>query len=120
MEKERILVVDDEPNVREMVSKIVSVIGHEPVTAGSGKEALEILKNGPFSILITDIRMPEMDGFELMKAVRDLFPKVYIICMTAHGGSYTYTDVVAVGAKDYIMKPFTIDEMRAKLNRVIR
>ena len=120
MEKERILVVDYEPKVREKVSKIVSVIGHDPVTAGSGKEALEILKNGPFSILITDIRMPEMDGFELMKAVRDLFPGVYIICMTAHGGSYTYTDVVAVGAKDYITKPFTIDEMRAKLNRVIR
>ncbi len=120
MEKERILVVDDELNVREMVSKIVSVIGHEAVTAGSGKEALEILKNGPFSIMITDIRMPEMDGFELMRAVRDQFPDVYIICMTAHGGSYTYTDVVAVGAKDYITKPFTIDEMRAKLNRVIR
>jgi signal transduction histidine kinase len=120
VEKERILVVDDEPNVREMVSKIVSVIGHEAVTAGSGKEALEILKNGPFSIMITDIRMPEMDGFELMTAVRDLFPDVYTICMTAHGGSYTYTDVVAVGAKDYITKPFTIDEMRAKLNRVIR
>ena len=120
MEKERILVVDDELNVREMVSKIVGVIGHEAVTAGSGKEALEILKNGPFSIMITDIRMPEMDGFELMRAVRDLFPDVYIICMTAHGGSYTYTDVVTVGAKDYITKPFTIDEMRAKLNRVIR
>ncbi len=119
MEKERILVVDDEQDVREMVSKIINVIGHEAVSAGSGKEALEILKNGTFSILITDIRMPEMDGFELMKAVRDLFPNVYIICMTAHGGSYSYTDVVTVGAKDYITKPFTIDEMRAKLNRVI-
>ncbi len=119
MEKERILVVDDELSVREMVSKIIGVIGHDGVTAGSGKEALEILKNGPFSIMITDIRMPEMDGFELMRAVRDQFPDVYIICMTAHGGSYTYTDVVGVGAKDYITKPFTIDEMMAKLNRVI-
>ena len=64
MEKERILVVDDEASVREMVSKIVNLIGHEAVTTGSGKEALEILKNEPFSIMITDIRMPEMDGFE--------------------------------------------------------
>jgi len=120
VEKERILVVDDEASVREMVSKMVSLIGHETVVAGSGKEALEILKNEPFSIVVTDIRMPEMDGFELMKAIRDLFPDVYVICMTAHGGSYTYSDVVAVGAKDYITKPFTIDEMRAKLNRVIR
>ena len=120
MDKERILVVDDEANVREMVSKIINLIGHEVVTTGSGKEALEILKNGPFSIMITDIKMPEMDGFELMKAVRNQFPDMHFICMTAHGGSYTYTDVVAVGATDYITKPFTIDEMRAKLNRVIR
>ena len=120
LDKERILVVDDEEAVREMVSKIIHLIGHEAVTAGSGKEALEILKNEPFSILITDIRMPEIDGFELMKAVRNQFPDTYIICMTGHGGSYTYTDVVGEGAKDYITKPFTIDEMRAKLNRVIR
>lgn len=120
MEKERILVVDDEEAVREMVSKIVSHIGYEAATARSGKEALEILKNESFTILITDIKMPEMDGFELMKAVRTDFPDVYIICMTAHGGSYTYTDVVACGARDYLTKPFTIDEMRAKLNRVIR
>ena len=119
VEKERILVVDDEANVRETVSKIVNLIGYEAVTTGSGQEALEILKHEPFSIMITDIRMPEMDGFELMKAVRSHFPDTYIICMTAHGGAYTYTDVVGVGATDYITKPFTIDEMRAKLNRVI-
>jgi len=118
--KERILVVDDEEAVREMVSKIVNHIGYESAAVRSGKEALEALKNGPFTILITDIKMPEMDGFELMKTVNANFPDVYIICMTAHGGSYTYTDVVACGARDYLTKPFTIDEMRAKLNRVIR
>ncbi len=120
MEKERILVVDDEESVRDMVSKMISLIGHEAAVAGSGKEALEMLNNGPFSIVVTDIRMPEMDGLELMKAIRDQFPDVYVICMTAHGGSYTYSDVVGVGAKDYITKPFTIDEMKAKLSRVIR
>ena len=120
MEKERILVVDDEEAIREMVSKIISLLGHEAVTAGNGKQALEILKNQPFGIMITDIKMPEMDGFELTKVVRDQFPNTHIICMTAHGGTYTYTDVVGVGAADYITKPFTLDEMRAKLNRVIR
>jgi len=120
VEKERILVVDDEEAIREMVSKIISLIGHEAVTAGNGREALEILKSQPVSIVITDIKMPEIDGFELMKLVRDQFPGTPIICMTAHGGSYTYTDVVGVGAADYIAKPFTIDEMRAKLSRVIR
>ena len=120
MEKERILVVDDEEAVREMVSKIVNHIGYETATARNGNEALEVLRNDPFTILITDIKMPEMDGFELMKTVHTDFPDVYIICMTAHGGSYSYTDVVACGARDYLTKPFTIDEMRAKLSRVIR
>jgi len=118
--KERILVVDDEETVREMVSKIVNLIGHEVVTTGNGREALEILRSQPFSIMITDVKMPEMDGFELTKVVRDQFPGTPIICMTAHGTSYNYTDVVGVGATDYISKPFTIDEMKAKLNRVIR
>ena len=58
MEKERILVVDDEEAMREMVSKIISLLGHEAVTAGNGKQALEILKNQPFGIMITDIKMP--------------------------------------------------------------
>jgi signal transduction histidine kinase len=120
VEKERILVVDDEESIREMVSKIVNHIGYEAGTAKNGKEALEVLRKEPFTILITDIKMPEMDGFELMKAVRTGFPDIHIICMTAHGASYTYTDVVALGAMDYITKPFTIDEMKAKLNRVIR
>jgi signal transduction histidine kinase len=64
--------------------------------------------------------MPEMDGFELMKAARSEFSDLQIICMTAHGGTYSYTDVVSFGATDYIAKPFTIDEMSAKLSRVIR
>ena len=112
--------VDDEETVREMVSKIINLIGHEVVTTGNGREALEILRSQTFSILITDVKMPEMDGFELTKVVRDQFPGTPIICMTAHGTSYNYTDVVGVGATDYISKPFTIDEMKAKLNRVIR
>ncbi|OGP96286.1 MAG: hypothetical protein A2157_18580 [Deltaproteobacteria bacterium RBG_16_47_11] len=120
MDKKRILVVDDEANIRETVSKIISLMGHEAVTAGNGREALEILRNEPFGIMITDVKMPEMDGFELIKAVRDQFPGTSIICMTAYGASYAYTDVVDVGAADYITKPFGIDEMMAKLNRVIR
>ncbi len=118
--QEKILVVDDEVDVGEMVSKIINLMGHEAVPALNGKEALQILKDKPISIMITDVKMPEMDGFELMKAVRDQFPGTYVICMTAHGASYSYTDVVGVGGTDYITKPFTIDEMMAKLNRVIR
>jgi len=120
VDKERILVVNDEEPIREMVGKIINQMGHEVVTAKDGKEALEILRKGPFTILITDVKMPEMDGFELMKSARAEFPTLPIICMTAHGASHTYIDLVASGATDYITKPFTLDEMSAKLNRVLR
>lgn len=120
MEREKILVVDDEGEVRQTVSKMIDFIGHEVVTAESGQEALEILKKEPFSIMVTDIKMPEMDGFDLMKNVRSQYPEIHIICMTAHEASYSYNDVVNAGAMDYITKPFTVDEMKAKLNRVIR
>ncbi len=120
MEKERILIVDDEPMVLGTVASYVTHIGFEPITAGNGKEALERLRSDPTAILITDIRMPEMDGFELMKTVRSEFPDIHIIAMTGHGASYTFTDVVECGATDYLNKPFSLDELRAKLNRVSR
>jgi len=120
VDKERILIVDDEPLVLDMVASYVSHLGFERTTARNGREALERLRSEPVTILVTDIRMPEMDGFELMKAVRSEFPDIHIIAMTAHGASYTFTDVVEWGATDYIPKPFSLDEMRAKLNRVVR
>jgi len=115
-----VLVVDDEEPVRDIVSKLVKHIGYPVIEAANGKEALDLLTKERVTILITDIRMPEMDGFELMKTVRAEFPDLHIICMTGHGGAYSYTDVVSFGATDYITKPFTIDEMSAKLNRVLR
>ncbi len=120
VETERILIADDEESIRDMISRIVNRFGYETVAARNGKEALEALRREPFTILITDIIMPEMDGFQLMKAAHAEFPDIHIICMTAHAASYSYTDVVALGATDYITKPFTVDELRAKFNRVIR
>jgi signal transduction histidine kinase len=120
MNEERILVVDDEEPVRNVVSEIVDLMGCKAVTVGSAKGALEILEKEPFGIMITDVKMPEMDGFELMKAVLSRFPHIYVVCMTGHGDSCTYTDVLSMGVKDYITKPFTADEMKAKLSRVIR
>ncbi len=119
-EEERILVVDDEESMRDVVSRIINQIGYEVVTAPNGREALEILRNTPSTVVITDIKMPEMDGLELIKSIRAEFPDKHIICMTGHGDSYPYTELIALGTTDYITKPFTIDEMRAKLNRVVR
>jgi len=120
MEKERILIVDDEIPILEMVSQYVTLLGYEASTARSGEEALSLLEHQPYTILLTDIKMPDMDGFELMKRVREKFPALHIIAMTGHGASYTYTDVVAAGASDFLNKPFSLDEMTAKLRRIIQ
>lgn len=120
MEKERILIVDDEIPILEMVSQYVTLLGYEASTARSGEEALSLLDHQPYTILLTDIKMPDMDGFELMKRVKEKCPGLHIIAMTGHGASYTYTDVVAAGASDFLNKPFSLDEMRAKLRRIIQ
>lgn len=120
MEKERILIVDDEIPILEMVSQYIQFLGYEASSAKSGQEALTLLKQEPFTILLTDIKMPDMDGLELMKTVKEEFPGLHIIAMTGHGTSYTFTDVVAAGATDYLNKPFSLDELRAKLKRVIQ
>lgn len=120
MEKERILIVDDEIPILEMVSQYIHLLGYEASSAKSGQEALSLLKQEPFTILLTDIKMPDMDGLELMKTVKEEFPDLHIIAMTGHGTSYTFTDVVAAGATDYLNKPFSLDELRAKLKRVVQ
>ncbi len=120
MEEERILVVDDEEPILDMVTRMVKLMGYDAKVARDGVAALEILREEPITILITDMKMPLMDGFELMKRVKSEFPDINIISMTGHSASYSYTDVVMAGATDYITKPFTFDEVRAKLNRVVR
>jgi signal transduction histidine kinase len=120
MKKERILVVGSETSPRETICKMMSQIGYEAVAAGHGKEALEFLRRDPFTLLVTDIRMPEMDGLELSKVVRVEFPGIPILCMTDDVAKDLAAELLASGATDYITKPFTLDEMKARLTCIIR
>ncbi len=120
MSKERILVADDEESFREMVSRMVSHMGYEVVTASDGREALEALRKERFSILITDIKMPEMDGFELFNLARKEFPGLYVIFMSAHENADAYGEVIDSGGTDFITKPYTIDELKMRMVRALR
>lgn len=119
MGSEKILVVDDEEPFREMVSRMVSHLGYDVATASQGKEALEILRREPFSVLITDLEMPEMDGLELIQATRKEFPSLSVLMMSAHEKVETYGDAVARGEADFVTKPCTLDEMRIRLARIL-
>lgn len=115
-----ILVVDDEPQVCDFLAEALTHLGHTVEIARDGLEALRKAEEFPFHIVITDMNMPGMDGMELIKKLLEDHKNVDIIAITGHSMRYRYTDVIAAGAADFISKPFTINELEAKLERILR
>ncbi|MEW6455550.1 MAG: PAS domain S-box protein [Acidobacteriota bacterium] len=120
MKRENILIVEDDSVFREMVYDMVKTLGYDCSLAKDGIEALKIIKNERFSLLITDLLMPEMDGIELMKEAKKIFPNLWIIAMTGYALEYPFEKIIESGASDYIKKPFTFKEFEIKLLRAIR
>jgi two-component system, cell cycle response regulator len=117
---QKILVVDDEQSIRDLLSEALVHLGHEVETACNGSEAIAKLKEGKFDIIITDIIMPKMDGLELIRYLVKNQKGISVIAITGHTMTYQYTDVITAGASDFIAKPFTMNELEAKLNRILR
>lgn len=117
---QNVLVVDDEQQVCDLLAEALSYMGHNVVTARDGMDAVDKLKDESFSIVVTDMDMPRMDGMELIKHLVQHQNGMDIIAITGHTMKYKYTDVIAAGAADFITKPFTLNELEAKLNRLIR
>ena len=117
---ETILVVDDEVEVGNVVKTLLSRVGFSVDFVETGENALERLKNGNYTFLITDINMPEMNGFDLINTVVKDNPEISIIAMTGFDKDYTYMEVVNAGANDFIIKPFKIDEIEAKIIRILK
>jgi two-component system, cell cycle response regulator len=115
-----ILVVDDEQSIRDLLSEALERLGHRVEKASDGFEAIKKLEEGKFSIVITDIIMPRMDGMELISSIVKNHKGISIIAITGHTMSYQYTDVITAGASDFISKPFSVNELEAKLNRILR
>jgi len=117
--KENLLVVDDEIEVGNVVTELLSSLGFNAYSENSGKNALQKIKNGKYTFLITDINMPELNGIELIKNVREEKVDISIIAMTGYDKDFTYMDVINAGANDFITKPFKIDEIEAKISRIL-
>lgn len=115
-----ILSVDDDRDLRELLHEVITRMGHTSVTAADGVEALASLGENPFDIVITDINMPRMDGMELISRIYRDFKDVDVIAFTGYHDKYQYTDVIEAGASDFISKPFNVNELQAKINRIIR
>lgn len=116
---EHVLVVDDEDIVREPISAMLEYLGFKVDTAESGDEALEKFKGNSYSFLLTDIRMPGIDGLELIRIVKREYPEVCAIAMTGYSKEYKYVETINAGATDFVNKPFGIEEIEAKFKRGI-
>src|SRR5580704_10840024 len=116
----KLLIVDDEKNIRQSLTHFLSGCGHEVTAADSAREALDLLAEGAeFDLVLSDWRMAEMNGLELLKAIKEQYPDITVILMTAYG---TIDDAVAVmkaGAYDYLTKPFSVDQIQHVVERVL-
>ncbi|MCR4990741.1 MAG: response regulator transcription factor [Lachnospiraceae bacterium] len=117
--KHRILVVDDEKIIVKGIKFSLEQDGMEVFTAYDGEEALNAVKNGNFDMMLLDVMLPKMDGFEVCKAVR-VFSKVPIIMLTAKSDDMDKITGLENGADDYIVKPFNIMEVKARIKAILR
>ncbi|MDX1764346.1 MAG: response regulator [bacterium] len=110
--KRSILIVDDEVHVREGLAEILEQEGFHVETAMNGKEALAIVVNKRFDLMISDIKMPEMDGMELLDSLQASNPELRVIMVTAFGDVQTYLNAMQLGAYEYINKPIKLPELK--------
>ncbi len=115
-----VLIVDDEDATRNLCRDVAADSGLRPRTASTTEQAIEILEQYPVDIVITDLRVPELGGIELLKFIRETYPQTAVIVLTQYGTIESAVEATRMGAADYLTKPFHVPELRGKLDRVVR
>ena len=108
----KILITEDEDSLRMFVARALRLDGHETHEAGDGAEGLEKLSEGPFDLLLSDIRMPVMDGIELVHQASARFPDLKILLMTGYAEQRERADDLAAKVSDVVQKPFALPDIR--------
>jgi two-component system response regulator PilR (NtrC family) len=111
MSAARVLVVDDEKSMRDLLTITLEKAGYDVTAADSGEAAIEAIRKESFDGVITDLRMPRVDGMQVLRAARDLSPETAVIVVTAVASTETAVEAMKLGAYDYITKPFKLDEV---------
>ncbi|MBN1766185.1 MAG: sigma-54-dependent Fis family transcriptional regulator [Sedimentisphaerales bacterium] len=119
MAKPRILVVDDDPIIRESLCEFLKLEGFQTQGSAGFKPALKELEKQDYNLVITDVNMPEMDGFELLRVVRKRYPEVVSIVITGYGTIESAVEAIKMGAYDYLTKPIVDDEIRMIVDRAL-
>ncbi len=116
----RILLVDDDNSILTLLKRHITRLGFRSDLAVNGEEAVGLLKKHTYSLVISDIMMPVMDGMELLCHIKKQYPDMDVLIISAYGQKYSFSDLVAAGASDFISKPFETDELQAKVQRIFR
>lgn len=116
-ENRKILVVDDEEVMREFLLEVFSA--QEPLGAQSGEDALQVLRSNPVGLVITDLKMPGMDGLTLLKKVKEFDSSIKVIVVTGYASLQTASECIQAGAADFLKKPFSIAQIRNAVESAI-
>ena len=120
MSRARLLIVDDEPDMVENCARILGRAGYDCLTATDPRRALGMLESDRPDLLITDIKMPDVDGMELLRHARELDPAMPVIMITAFATIESAVAAVREGAFDYLPKNFSVDQLRVAVDRALR
>jgi DNA-binding NtrC family response regulator len=119
MEQINVLVVDDEQDVLQTLESMLQELNFNTIIANNGDKAMEIIENNKIDVVLSDIYMPETDGFELLKNVRAFDKEIVFLMITGKPTIETAVQSIREGAYDYITKPFDLEDLRIKINRCI-
>jgi DNA-binding NtrC family response regulator len=115
-----VLVVDDKQGMRDMLAAVLRDRGHEPTCCASGEEALTALETRPYDLVLTDLRMGDVGGMEVLEAVRRRSPDTPVIVMTAYGSVSQAVDAMRLGAFDFVEKPFSVESIEARIEHALQ
>ena len=119
-EKAKVLVVDDFNGVLESFREILRIKDYEVSTFQSGKDAIESMKTVKYDFAFVDLKMPEMDGIEVLKKIKENDPTVEVIIVTAYASEESFANAITLGAMEYLRKPFLMGEVYALAERALR
>ncbi len=114
----KILIVEDEKITLVTLRDALRKKGHVVTTCETGKEGLENIKQSAFDVVLTDLRLPAMNGIDILKKVKEKDPNTHVIVMTAYGTIENAVEALQLGAYDYLTKPFSYDELYAILDKI--
>ena len=115
----RVLVVDDERSMRELLEIVLRREGYDVVVAENGRSAIEVIEREPIDLLISDIKMPDMSGVEVLRAAKKADQDVLAIMVTAFASTETAVEAMRLGACDYLSKPFTREDLAARHRQAV-